>query len=983
MQKVKNNTSKRIIIQNILYRLCKKQTMQLICMRGCSIAMFISIAVLSITFVTLASAADYYVAKTGLDSNAGTEAEPFLTIQKAADVAQAGSTVYVGSGTYNEYIRPAYSGTSTAQTTYVGTRDSNGEWLTIIDGSDSYDYNWTLDTTLSDPEDPDVKTYKTTAIPYDMRALSIDNQAVTRIRNSVMSGATDPVGRTHDYYFTLDRDATDTSALESTIVFWDATYAVTGYLNDNGTHTTYLRLRDGDYPDSDDFTIRSSKHGAAINLESRSYHTFRDFLIRGGEVGVRMCYCEGNIIEDCKIMRSGAYRIHLLTDAHDNIIRRNIITQNFYGYNGYGAWTNATDYLGEANDDDHQLKSFMYRFHKILPTEDGTPDNMIFVQAAGSNNEISGNVLYGGYAGIWIISTYDLDVSENTIHGFSSIGVFFSRVNVGPTLVEVHDNLLYDNNIQLRIGNINEGVYARTLYFYRNRCWNPGYIGMHIYHHMNPEPDPETPDPDIWIYHNTFAGGNYALKYSSLMDENDGLPGAHYVNNIMSARAWGFIHPNDVNFMGIASYLGCLDYNWVGGVYEFTEPAWFGDDNVYAENEELWTVSMTDMPHFLPLPDTCGVWEAGLDVSTTFTVGTTEYSALPGMSSGYYYGSYPDIGAVQMGAGAVGDRNYRMKLTLDNAESSEDLSDFTALVKLDDSRFNYLHAQDDAEDIRFTDSDGVTPLKYEIEEWDTDGTSAVWLKVPTMRRHTNDGCIYMYYDDSLASDGQDASNTWNSQTKAVWHLNESTGTRYDSTANNNDGSPVNYDGDEAATAQVAGGGDQLDGVNDRLFVSHSTSLAIPSKITLSIWMKPDTTSASHPGMLFAKYYGNAGYRMYYAGTQQILWRVNPLSGTMLATSENAITTGEWNYIVATYDDDNDTMAIYVNGVLNASRSVTETMASTEYYTSIGGYGSYFDGTIDEARVIQGIVLSPEWIKAEYRSMTDNMITYGSEEELLP
>ena len=48
-----------------------------------------------------ASAADYYVAPTGSDSNAGTLAAPFATLQKGADIAVAGDTVYIRGGTYN------------------------------------------------------------------------------------------------------------------------------------------------------------------------------------------------------------------------------------------------------------------------------------------------------------------------------------------------------------------------------------------------------------------------------------------------------------------------------------------------------------------------------------------------------------------------------------------------------------------------------------------------------------------------------------------------------------------------------------------------------------------------------------------------------------------------------------------------------------------------------------------------------------------
>jgi hypothetical protein len=68
------------------------------------------------TITLLAQAATgttYYVAKTGSDSNPGTQASPFLTIQHGASVAGAGDTVLVGAGVYNELVAPPNSGNAT------------------------------------------------------------------------------------------------------------------------------------------------------------------------------------------------------------------------------------------------------------------------------------------------------------------------------------------------------------------------------------------------------------------------------------------------------------------------------------------------------------------------------------------------------------------------------------------------------------------------------------------------------------------------------------------------------------------------------------------------------------------------------------------------------------------------------------------------------------------------------------------------------
>jgi hypothetical protein len=76
---------------------------------------------LLMTFGYLADAigAVYYVAPGGNDSSAGTLSAPWKTIAKANSKLVAGDTVYIRTGTYNEPIRPANSGTATKYITYA------------------------------------------------------------------------------------------------------------------------------------------------------------------------------------------------------------------------------------------------------------------------------------------------------------------------------------------------------------------------------------------------------------------------------------------------------------------------------------------------------------------------------------------------------------------------------------------------------------------------------------------------------------------------------------------------------------------------------------------------------------------------------------------------------------------------------------------------------------------------------------------------
>ncbi len=77
------------------------------------------------------SGAIYYVAQSGSDTNPGTEAQPWLTIQKAANTLMAGDSVLIKTGTYQERVVPANSGTEGDYITYA---DYPGNTVTI-DGS--------------------------------------------------------------------------------------------------------------------------------------------------------------------------------------------------------------------------------------------------------------------------------------------------------------------------------------------------------------------------------------------------------------------------------------------------------------------------------------------------------------------------------------------------------------------------------------------------------------------------------------------------------------------------------------------------------------------------------------------------------------------------------------------------------------------------------------------------------------------------------
>ena len=82
--------------------------------------------------VTISNGLASYVSTTGNDANSGSSGSPWRTIQRAANAAQPGDTIYVYGGTYNEAVTINVSGTSTAG--YITFQSYPGQ-IAIIDGT--------------------------------------------------------------------------------------------------------------------------------------------------------------------------------------------------------------------------------------------------------------------------------------------------------------------------------------------------------------------------------------------------------------------------------------------------------------------------------------------------------------------------------------------------------------------------------------------------------------------------------------------------------------------------------------------------------------------------------------------------------------------------------------------------------------------------------------------------------------------------------
>lgn len=96
----------------------------------------ISSAICGVAFTSPASAATYYVDTAhpaARNTNSGTEAQPWKTIQKAANALVAGDTVYIKQGTYTGLVSPRNSGRDGAWINYYAYPGHEGR--AILNGA--------------------------------------------------------------------------------------------------------------------------------------------------------------------------------------------------------------------------------------------------------------------------------------------------------------------------------------------------------------------------------------------------------------------------------------------------------------------------------------------------------------------------------------------------------------------------------------------------------------------------------------------------------------------------------------------------------------------------------------------------------------------------------------------------------------------------------------------------------------------------------
>lgn len=331
--------------------------------------------------------------------------------------------------------------------------------------------------------------------------------------------------------------------------------------------------------------------------------------------------------------------------------------------------------------------------------------------------------------------------------------------------------------------------------------------------------------------------------------------------------------------------------------------------------------------------------------------------------------------------------SYRMKITLSGYTGSETLTDFAALVKFDDTLTGFSYGQfasTTGEDLRFTDATSTQILNHEIETWDRNGISYVWVRVPQLSGNRTTIWAYWGNPEAAAPAAAETSATWGEEYLGVYHLHAAA---TDSTTNANHGvdtgGPLRLPGIAGNGIDVTGGAHvNLQGGDrwDRLDTAHEDAF------TLSAWVNPDTLAVDQS--VFGRF-GNHSLVWLDAGgglENYVIYSV----GGQTRTSETAgapATQDAWQYVVAT--GDGVALRIYVDGQLGSAAGgnydyTPSTVAISLGTTQGGSNARALDGSLDEAR-IAATARSVDWILAEYKNVAEHagFVHYGAAEALKP
>ena len=355
------------------------------------------------------------------------------------------------------------------------------------------------------------------------------------------------------------------------------------------------------------------------------------------------------------------------------------------------------------------------------------------------------------------------------------------------------------------------------------------------------------------------------------------------------------------------------------------------------------------------------------------------------------------------------DFRYCMTVAPTSGKVTTTLANFPVLLRLSAARqsgFDPAACGTGGSNLRVALSDG-TLLAHEIDYWDAEGESTVWVNVPSL---ASDTVFYVLWspDGGYTPPAFDPSETWPDYV-GVWHMNLDGNKVYDSSANGYTATNISPDSVSAAASPKVGQAAFatnffLTAATDLLSANAAKPISNRSKVTFSGWLAVDSAARSDYGSTFAIYskYGgwydncggaNVAYLPDYvndSGFNSAIVQVFLNSGTGYSDVVNTYPTGSkvasrrqtWVYLTVSLDG--TTKAYYFDGAQTGTETAAHGILGPDSTARLKfGPNNKTTGRSDEIRIRDGVA-SAAWILADYRNMaTQDFVSYGEVKKWRP
>ncbi|MEM7394817.1 MAG: DUF2341 domain-containing protein, partial [Verrucomicrobiota bacterium] len=446
---------------------------------------------------------------------------------------------------------------------------------------------------------------------------------------------------------------------------------------------------------------------------------------------------------------------------------------------------------------------------------------------------------------------------------------------------------------------------------------------------------------NLVIFWGENGGGTNRAAWDQMIDLGVVGPGSHssVVSGLPGCVPYSY-RAYASNHFGESWAPAATVFQWLGPLVGFTgmETSELSDVHVRLENTLIATGTVARASLYYGPTDggtTPGAWSHQIDLGWhTDTVVRLSHT-IGGLSSNtmlfYTFRAENCSTDIWTPPSTVTTRTYtnRMKISFCTYTGTSRLTNFPALVQLGHHirGFDYVSfSSPSGGDLRFYDATETSILQHEIELWDTDGTSHVWVEVPALENRLTH--IYAKWGSSATNPPAYTTNgaTWSANFRGVWHLGESVADETSSAAIHQDSSTNAFHANQQNNVSASGfigNGQSFDGDNDRIWHSYTPSLN-PVDITVSCWAWVQSQSGFRTliSSRRADFSPLQGYSLYHENDPRWSIFFRSSTGFDIAASPAASTPlGQWVHVAASYDAALSRGRLFINGRLEADQNM--------------------------------------------------------------